>query len=199
MTAIPSPRWVALQLGDLLAGYSGPLTEPHKRALAFAVETIEGDGMGHVADKLQSILDGGRLPDLATAPVPVGHDHPATSHEAAESVTHVAKMERLRIIASIIEDGPASASTIAKRLGLVPNQVSARCNGLRNGSAKEDGGWLEWRDIGFKGETAYVAEMTPAGRRGNVLFLTDSACDELIRQHGSLEVAAKLFREGRTS
>ena len=294
MTAIPSPRWVALYLGDLLADYTGPLTDPHKRALAFAVETLQGDGMGHVADKLQSYLADGRMGltrddvlaealrerdeavavaaqrarmcatleadacemdasyarlamerdgkeyelqkalkraaeaernaaaqlaemlrlqterDLADAklaatldaPAPVGRDHPATSHEAAESVTHVAKMERLRIIASIIEDGPASASTIAKRLGLVPNQVSARCNGLRHGSGTEDGGWLEWRGIHpslSDDEAHWVTETTPSGRKGNVLFLTNSARDQLIREHGSLEVAAKLFREGRTS
>lgn len=256
MTAIPSPAFVAIHLGALLAGQTGPLTNSQKRALAYAVEVLTLEQMDGPAGVLamsvvtgdipfqaqllqlaEALADRERLKDwlaevsadleraetqrleLVTSsnavgtldgPGAVGVSHPDTSRQAAESVAQSAKMERLRVLASVIEDGPASASVIAGRLrvqGLdgVPNQVAARAWELRKGK------WLEWRafdsdsarawasDVYEADPDGFLVERTPSGRKGRVLFLTASAVAELIRQHGSLEVAAKLLREGRLS
>lgn len=293
MTAIPSPRWVARELGLLIAGQTSSLTNEQKRALAFTVETLTAEKLTDDAFQVECYLQneigpgvslremerqrdtawtaragveaeldkalrratkaevergeaerqlaevrsineqyeealefekeaveamraklatlepgalglgiplakprGQHLAPLVPGKAAVGTEHPGTSHEAAAQAGTIVKNERLRIMASVIEDGPASASVIAARLGLVPNQCSARCNALR---AEK---WLEWRGVvppRSDDEADWVTDQTPSGRSGNVLFLTDDGRDELIREHGSLEVAAKLFREGRTS
>lgn len=192
--ASPSPAWLALQLGELLASRPSHLTAAHRKALDFAANVHRTAGTGL---DLALMCDSFTRPAPVDGPGAVSASHPETSRAAAESVAQSAKMERLRVLASVIEDGPASASVIADRLGLVPNQVAARAWELR----KPKGGgapWLEWR-YEWPLTKRFYTDTTPHGRQGNMLFLADAGRDELVREHGSLEVAAKLLREGRTS
>lgn len=126
----------------------------------------------------------------------------ATSGQAAKDAAELVKLERQLVLAELIEHGPSCASQIAARLGRVPNQIAARCWDLakvKDGLAP----WIEWRQqIGApepwsSDPHGYVVERTPSGRWGRVYFLTRDGANELIREHGSLEVAAKLFREGK--
>lgn len=88
-------------------------------------------------------------------------ENPHTSHEAAATLSHLARKHRAGCLAALALYGPQTGHEIAKRLGLGYDQVSKRLPELMRA------GTIERRKVGG----LYRTRKTPSGRTACVWYV----------------------------